>query len=549
MKKHNLDLRQRSVVRAWPGKIICVLWVCVLVAAQPARAQQNDTIVALTKEIMDAKTQESLAKSFEALTSQYAQSRKYSDCVEFLRSLAQKKQSLDVFVNYYIAFIRYQQLKYLEETLAWDEYFSQGNIYREDIMASAQKAVEASSPNDPLRVYSRLVLWQFHYDQQDAFHEQALVELMNDTGAYAQGAQDMLPVRKTADALLSYGQKGKSRELYKVYVEKTIGTVTKADELLAAAQDFYKQKNIELSELMFDAYFTRIANVMPKEEAIPLLRKIASLFAYATQEGIQDLLYAESVFEKIAVIGGKDIFDAELLYARALNIEKVKEYALARTYYEELVRRYPDSPHVDEACFKLGALYLYASRDLKSGKEYLQKAAQKEAGNPYCLASLYQLGLLSQWEEEYDAAKKYYADFLEKAKGDFPQTQSLINERMKEMEGLKPLEYNLKTFLDTSLKQGYENFEMNKLELKALPQTAGKDHLVAVSAMPFLSESGCMQVSVEYLWSGNLGKELPASDQASFQTSYNELGPKLINAVAVTASGIIDRNFAIIDIN
>ncbi|MFA5118598.1 MAG: hypothetical protein WC695_07065 [Candidatus Omnitrophota bacterium] len=549
MKKYNLDSRQRFIVRAWPGNVICILWVCVLLIAQPARAQQNDTTVALTKEIMDAQTQESLTLSFEALTGQYAQSRKYSDCVELLRSLAQKKQSLDVFINYYIAFIRYQQLKYLEETLSWDEYFSQGNTYREDIMAGAQKAIEASSPNDPLRVYSRLVLWQFHYDQQDAFHEQALVELMNDAVAYAQGAQDMLSIRKTADTLLSYGQKGKSRELYKVYVEKTIRTVTKTDELLAAAQDFYKQSNIELSELMFDAYFTRIANVMPKEEAVPLLRKIASLFAYTTQEGIQDLLYAESVFEKIAVIGGKDIFDAESLYARALNVEKVKEYALARAYYEELVRRYPDSPHVDEACFKLGAIYLYASRDLKSGREYLQKAAQKEGGNPYCLASLYQLGLLSQWEEANDAAKKYYADFLEKAKGDFPQTQALIHERMKEMEGLAPLEYNLKTFLDTSLKQGYENFEMNKLELKALPQTAGKDHLVAVSAMPFLSESGCMQVSVEYLWSGDLGKELPASDQASFQTSYNELGPKLINAVAVTASGIIDRNFAIVDIN
>jgi len=371
---------------------------------------------------------------------------------------------------------------------------------------------------------------------------------MNDVAAYAGGAPDMRPVRKAADTLLSYGQKGKSRELYKLYVEKTIATVAKTDELMTAALDFYKQNNSELAELMFDAYIGRITNALPKEEAIPLLRKIAFLFVYRTQAGFQDLLYAESVFAKMSALGGKDIFDAELLYQRALNVEKAKEYALARAYYEELVQRYPDAPYIDAACFKLGAMCLYAFRDLKTGKEYLQKTAQKGSGNPYCLASLYQLGLLSQWEEDYDAAKKYYADCLEKAKGDFPQTESMIHERMKEIEGQKPLEYNLKTFLDTSLKQGYENFEMNKLELKVSPLTAQKDSSVAVSAMPFLSESGCMQVSVEYLWSGNLGKELPASEQASFQTSYNELGPQLINVVAVTASGIIDRCFVIVDI-
>lgn len=542
--------KRKFTQRAWRNLSACIgiAWVCLSAIAHPAVAQQNDRVVALTKEIMDAKTPESLTRSFEALASQYVLKHDYSGFVEFLKSLSQKKAGLDAFVQYNIALARYQQLKYLEETLAWDEYFSQGNTYREELIDSAQKVIGVASISDPLRVYARLLLWQFHYDQQDAFHEQALVDLSNDASLYARDAQDMLAVRKVADTLLAYGQKAKSRELYKLYVEKTIATVTKTDELMISAMDFYKQNNIELSELMFDAYISRTASALPKEEAVSLLKKIALMFTYRVSGGIQDLLYAESVFERIYGIGGKDVFDAELLYERALNVEKAKEYPLAQAYYAELVQRYPDSAHIDEAWFKLGIMHLYASRELKAGKEYLQKAAQKETANPFCLASLYQLGLLSQWEEAYDAAKKYYADYLEKSKGDFPQTESLIHERMKEIEGLKPLEYNLKTFLDTSLKQGYENFEMNKLELKVLPLTAQKDASVAVSAMPFLSESGCMQVSVEYLWSGNLGKEMPAAEQSAFQTSYNELGPKLVNVVAVTASGIIDRNFAIVDI-
>ncbi|MFA6217909.1 MAG: hypothetical protein WDL87_09700 [Candidatus Omnitrophota bacterium] len=548
MKKDTLNSKQRVMVWARVGFVICVLWVHVLAMPIPSPAEQDTTIVTLTKQIMDAKTRDSLYKSFEALAIDYASSHRYSDFVEFLRSLAQKKQSLDVFVHYYIAFARYQQLKYLEETLAWDEYFSQGNTYREDIMTSAQKVIDGVSVKEPLRVYARLVLWQFHRDQQDAFHEQALVDLAHDVAAYAEEAEDLRPIRQSADTVLAYGEKGISRELYKIYVKKTILTVTKIDELNTAALDFYKQGNIELAQLMFEAYLTSVTTSLPKEEALPLLKKIVFLFSYRTQEGPQDLLYAESVFEKISAVGGKDIFDAELLYARALNVEKAKEYALAQAYYEQLVQRYPDSRYIGEACFKLGVMYLYFSRDLLTGKDYLQKAAQKEAGNPYCLASLYQLGLLSQWEDAFDAAKKYYADCLEKAKGDFPETQSLVNDRMIEIEGQKPLEYNLKTFLDTSLKQGYEHFEMNKLELKASPLTAKKDEALAVSATPFMPESGCMQVSVEYLWSGNLGKEKPSSEQSSFHASYNELGPKLIAVVAVTSSGIIDRSFALVDI-
>ncbi|MCX5702892.1 MAG: hypothetical protein NT066_00100, partial [Candidatus Omnitrophica bacterium] len=348
-------------------KAICCLFVicCLGFGNSALLAQEDNKLVALSKKIIEAKVNQDLYVLFEELKDLYfsrplikleggippeaGKDGKYAEFVDFLRSLAVKKQALGPFVNYYIAFTRYYQLKYLEEKQLWDEYFTWGNTYRDEIATASKDTIGTTGPNDPLNVYTRLILWQFHRDQQDAFAEGALSDLMNALLAYAQGANSIKPIKDAADKLLSYDEKGKAKELYKIYVNKLVASNIKDEALAQSALSFYKEGNLELAESIYDVYIIdRITKNLPKEKSIPILIDIAKLFAYKS-EGPTDLFYAEKVFAKIQELGGLEAFSQELIYLRALGLEKAKDYNKARGLYLDLVKRFPDSPFIDEA--------------------------------------------------------------------------------------------------------------------------------------------------------------------------------------------------------
>jgi len=254
--------------------VICVLtlfWhlnfdICHLFAAQ-----EDNKLVTLSKQIIEAKTNESLYPLFEELKDLYfprtmikseggvplpaGKENKFSDFVDFLESLKTKKDALSPFINYYIALSRYYQLKYLEETQNWDEYFAKGNDYRSQLTEAAAKTVASTAVSEPLHLYAGLILWQFHRDQQDTFHESALADLMNSALEYTRDATDKLALKDVADQLQAYGEKAKSRQLYKIYVDKLIASNIKDEELNSVASGFYKQGNLELSEGIYDVYW------------------------------------------------------------------------------------------------------------------------------------------------------------------------------------------------------------------------------------------------------------------------------------------------------
>ena len=458
-------------------------------------AQDNNKLVALSQQIIEAKSNDELYAPFEGLKDLYFQENKYSEFIEFLGSLAQKKEVLTPFTNYYIAASRYYQLKYLEEKQNWDEYFNQGNTYRDELTTAIQKTLDSTNNKEPLHLYARLIAWQFHQDQQDNLSESSLSDLMHSTLEYAQEAQNLKPIKDVADRLSSYGEKAKSKELYKIYVNKLIGSVKEDKELENIASGFYQEGNLELSEAVYDAYIERITKSSAKEKSLPILTEIAKKFSYQ-DEGLRDTLYAEKIFAKIEEVGSKSAFDGELTYLRAFNAERIKEYSKARDFYLDLVQRYPENTHTDEANFKVGILSTYMFSDVKTGRDYFEKLAQKQTLSPEVALSLYQLGLLSQWEGDSVKAKDYYNKLLEKAKGGFSDTVTLTKERLKEIEESKPIEYNLKTLLDISLKDEYKTFGMTKLDLKPSLYRPKKDRSINFNASVYIGESGCMHVEI-----------------------------------------------------
>ena len=510
--------------------ILIGYWI-LIIGICPLFAQDSNKLVALTKQIIEAKTNADSYPYFEELKELYFKENKYNEFAEFLKSLVNKKKALEPIVNYYVGFTRYHQLKYLEEAQNWDEYFSLGNAYRDEITQSLQKSISSLEPLDTLSVYSRLILWKFHRDQQDALTESALSDLMNSILDFALVAKNLMPIKEVAVEFSSYGEKAKARELYRIYADKIVTSQIEEGELSKIASDLYKEGNLDLSENIYDVYIERIQKAYPKEKLLPALIALARDFSYKDQ-GPKDPLYAEKIFKKIEEIGTKDVFGEELIYLRAFNLEKIKEYLPAKEVYADLVARFPKSAYADEANFKIGIIHTYVSRDIKSGRSYFQELAKKEFVSPQVISSLYQLGLLSQWEEDSVVAKDYYDKLIERAKGDFQETVILAKARLKEIDEAMPIEYNLKTFLDVSLKEEYAMFDMAKLDLRASPYRVNKNEGVKITATAYTAESGCMQIELEYLWSGDLGGAKPASTESSFSTQYPHSGTKVLNLVA-----------------
>ena len=229
-------------------------------------------------------------------------------------------------------------------------------------------------------------------------------------------------------------------------------------------------------------------------------------------------------------------------------MEKAKEYAQAKDIYVNLSTRFPASPHYDEAIFKVAMIYTYVLQDIEKGRTYFTNLAKKEVTTPAVISSLYQLGLLAQWQEDLTGAKAYYDSLLDKAGDDFSDRLALAKIRLKEIAECKPLEYNLKKFLDVSLKKENFAFDMSKVDLKSSALKLDTKQSTEISAMSSLPASGCMEVAVSYLWSGNLGLANPALDESAFDVSYPYPGTKEINLVVVSSSDVVDSSLLFLDV-
>ena len=500
---------------------------------------------ALTRCICEAKGGE--LACLNELKDSYFKDNKFSDFVGLLRGLCPGEKTIEPAVNYYIALTRYSQLKHLEEAQLWDEYFAKGNDYRDDIASAAKKAIDATTSGNVINVDASLLLYQFHKDQQDTFVDGALSGLMSSVSGYAASGDDIKTVKEVADKLLAYGEPKEAKELYKVYARKLSSANIKDAELKDIAALFYKDGNTELSENIYDIYIERISKNPAKEKLAQELAGIARDFAYK-DSGVKDMLYAEGIFKKIEELAGKDAFNEELMYLRGFNLEKAKEYGQAKDIYRDFLKNFPKSNRLDELNYKIGIIYTYILRDPKTGIEYFNKLINAGSSSGEALASLYQLGLLRQWSGDFAGAKDYYNKLIEKAGDLDPDRLTLTRQRLKEIEENKPIEYNLKTALDIALKDEYANLDVSNAWLSADFYQPQKNKEVTISSLTSIGPSGCLQIELQYLWSGDLGGAKPAVSQSGFKTSYKAKGTQVINMVLISPTGITGRSLDMVDV-
>ncbi len=536
----------------WANFILSVfifsIFLCTPVFSQP---------VAIDKNI----STNSCCVNYENDKIKYFKENQYSEFIDFLDTRKVKDKLNKSCINYYKALARYSQLSYLEEKQSWDDYFANGNKYREQIVENANKVINESSVSDCLRPKSRLLLWQLHRGQQDAFYEQALVDLMIDTKAYAGASKDTALVKNIADVLLSSGEKSSARQLYKLYVDKLDQEKMTDLEFKTIAAGFYKEGNLELAQTVYDIYIEKIQKSLPPDKFIAELFEIASLFVYKPQgnglasdsqshkpQGLYDLAYAERIYALIEAQGQKDAFNQEAIYLRAFNLEKMNVYKDALKFYLQLTQSYPDTRHFQEATYKIGMINAYVLANLSEAQRYFEILAVKTVASPYVISSLYQLGLLFQWQGDLVKASSYYDLLLKNAQEQYTGIVAQAKERIKEIQENKALSYNLKMFLDLSLKNESALMEMDQTQLRLASYILEKKQNNTVSSFVNMPQSGCNQVQLQYLWSGDLGGAHPGVAESSFECAYEDPGTKEINMVIVSPAGTIDRSFTMVDV-
>jgi hypothetical protein len=443
---------------------------------------------------------------------------------------------------------RYEQLKYLEEKQSWDDYFANGNTYRQQLVENAQKVIADVLSSSSLKLKSMFLLWQFHCDQQDAFSQQARVDLMAQLNVYVkEAALEPELIKDIGDKLLAYKEKTDARLAYKLYVDKLISGQLTDIELKKIAAGFYKDGNLDLAENIYDIYIDKIAKSLDVNKLVPELFEIASLFVYKKQ-GLFDMAYAESIYSKIDGLGVKDAFGQETIYLRAFNLEKFRDYGKAAQFYLQLTQIYPESKYYDEAIFKIAAINAYALSNLAEAKKYFQILSSRTVISPQVIGSFYQLGLFAQWEGNFTAAKDLYSVLLKNAAGNYPSLEALTKDRLSEIEANKELSANLKTFLELSLKNDQVLVETGKLDLEVSNYILEKEQKFTTSSLMEMPQSGCNQVQLQYLWSGDLGGADPKVTESDFQGTYLDAGTKIVNVVIISPAGTIDRSFAMVDV-
>ncbi len=319
------------------------------------------------------------------------------------------------------------------------------------------------------------------------------------------------------------------------------------DELQNTAMSFYKQNNLELAQALYTVYIDRLRKKASPEKLKLELIDIARLFSYK-RAGPYDLYFAEKMFAMLEEIYAASVFDEPLAYQRVYNVEKNKDFNRAQDMYAAFAAAYPQSARHDEALYKAGILALYADRDAKAAQEIFGALASGQAVSSQVLAGLYQRGLIAQWEGNNTRAQESYTKLIELAKDGFGETVSLAKARIAEIEEDRPLEFNIKSFLDTALKPENSQFSMARADINPSAYNAAPQAEITVAATATAPESGCMQVQLQYFWSGDMGSGQGASQESSFTTAYTDPGTKIIGTVVMTPGGVVDRALALIDV-
>lgn len=536
--------------------LICA--VLFLLSALPHPRSAN--VFAQEPELKKAKKLEALilanpkdkqvSKSLDELSKIYFTQHQYAPLIDFLRKLEKTKTPVcEAPIGYYLGLCRYYQLKHWEETQDWKEYFDLGNRYREEVFSETEKVSE-SCPFSSLGVKAQLINWLSHKAQNDAQAAGALAKLMDMVNVYAKKDAEPEIIKEIADSLAKHEEIGFAKAAYNLYVNRFLETEKSPLKLRSAAEEALKERNVDLAEIIYERYIEMIRASLSKDTlALELIAVIRNFASDGWVKG-NDPYYAEKVFGALQEFCGRGYFSEELQYLRAYNLQRLKEYLRCVEEYTILVTDFPKGNYLDEAEFKLGIFYAYRLGQKEKGMSRWQKIIERNSSWEYASESLYHKSVLSHYAQDFAAAKEGYGKILAlvSEKSDSKNLRERVALRQREINEARPIEYNLKTFLDASLGQSRLSQAGTELLVRPYKAVSFKQEEIKFASQQFQIETGCLVPELTYLWSGDLGSITPVPAAAEFTTDYQVPGTKVVHLVVLSASGVIGSALEMVEV-
>jgi len=485
-------------------------------------------------------------ETLEEQKEKYFKEKNYSEFIAHLEELKRKNPE-NFTIDYYLALSQYWQLKDLEEKKLWEEYFNLRSNYLDRIIKETENA--SKKAEDPkICLEAKYLNWLMHKELNNEKKDIVLKELIDLASNYTKKGRDSFILKEMAKRLQMENESFASLNLYNLYVKALIESDIPLEQLRQEADNVYREDDIYLSTQIYDQYIERlIKEGFLKEEIYKNLISIIKKFSDYGQRDVKSPDYAESLFLRLKEYLGEEL-DEETQYLRAYNLQRKKEYLRCAEEYETLLKSYPQTRYRDEVEFKLGIIYLYELGDTQKALDYLMNLIKKGEKKQYILSCLYHLGLYHQYQGEKATAHSFYQNILDIVEDneEFLETTKLTKERLKEIEEERPIEYNLKTYLDSV----FSEIPIRKnLEFHSLPGKNPRNEEIDFQIKFTPSETGCLVPEYKLLWSGDLGKiERVEESREGFTTSYSNLGTKIVNLVVIGPLQILDNSIEMIDV-
>lgn len=532
------------------NRIIVLVFLFVFSVRFCFGAEEPQRADLLKQKINSSKTAENLDSQLKELMEIYTKENRLNEFYNFLETLEKNRAYKNSPLTYYYqALARFSQIQFLEKGKMWQELFGNKDLYTKDLNKSLAEAKKLNQDLGPLSLRLKFLEWQIKKDNEKTSLD-TLEGLFNLVQSYTKTDNDPQIIKDIADELSKEKEINYAKKLYSVYVSKISKTDNSPEELKKLAQAFLAESKVDLAVSLYDAYLEKITALgQDKNSLIKQMFDVAEKFANSGWNQGLDPFFAERVYAKVESSYNIGAFDELSQYRRAYNLERIKEYENCFNEYLKLVNNFPDYKDKDRIYFRLGVLSAYEFDKIDQAREYFLKVANGYPQSQEYLNSLYNLGLLEQWQKNSEKAKEFYNMALAKTKDleTKPEIVNLAASRIKEIDDNKDIEYNLRMFLEGVLNKDEKRPPL-QLELFA---DIAKDYLnesVKFKTISYLTDSGCLQQDFTYLWSGQLGTNQNPLNKNEFDTDYQDVGTKVVNVVLIGPAGIVGGTIEIADI-
>lgn len=540
------DKRNLKPWRALWGAACLLYLYCALVFSTIAAA---DRFSELEAGIGSSATTAGLDAQFQELIDIAVKQNRFQELHAFLKTLGTNKVFANTpLLNYAQAISYFQELRYLEEHKMWEEFFDNREPYTAQILSRIEKIENLQPLVNPLLLKSKIMEWELVKDNPQQSYI-VLEELYALSKEYAAAAQNGQVVKDIAEELNRQKETTYSRKLYALYIDALAKNDSAIEELKHTALDFLKEKRIDLAVSLYDTYLDKLTK-STHEPGYVIQEMLASaeLFAHTGWKEGLDPFYAENIYKRIESKFSRQAFDAMSQYGRAYNLERTRDYEASVEQYKILISDFPEFSPQAPVYFRMGIINVYALNRIEEAQKLFLAVVEKFPSSPEYFNSLYQLGLLAQWQNEPQKAKEYYATLIAKAqeielKGD---AITSAQQRIEEIDSGSAMEYASKLFLDATLQEKQDAHL--QLVLLADKTKAHCGDNVKFSVQSFTTNTGCLQESYSYVWSGQLGTNNAPSNSSEIETGFPEAGTNNIQVVLVDPAGIAGAAFEIVDV-